>query len=328
VAPTQDFRDTAALGQPLRNVPPQPVRRDTSADGITTLGDYRLLAKLGNGGMGTVYRARQISRGRDVAVKVLFKNLAALPTFLHRFLREARLMAQLDHPNILRCFEVGEARGFHYIAMELIDGASLEVWRTRLGKLTVGDAVHVVLACARALQHAHDSGLVHRDTKPDNVLLTSGGTVKVADLGLAKVRDEEVSLTQTGTGAGTPMYMSPEQARNAKHVDGRSDIYSLGCMLYVLLTGVAPFDGNGILEIFRAKEKGTFPPARQLRPRVPEGLDRIISKMIARNPDQRHQSCADLIQDLEWQELAGPRLGFLSAARPKKTNLAVRGDPK
>jgi serine/threonine-protein kinase len=277
-----------------------------------TLGDYRLLKKLGSGSMGDVYKAREINQGRDVAVKVLYKHLAAIPSFLHRFHREARLMARLDHPNIVRCIEVGAAHGFHYLVMELIDGLSLEAWRARLGRLPVPDAVHIALACARALQHAHERNLVHRDVKPDNVLITSQGVVKVADLGLAKIRDEDVSLTQTGTGAGTPLYMSPEQARNAKHVDGRSDIYSLGCMLYGLLTGVLPFNGSGFLDIVQAKEKGVFPPARRLCSQVPDGLDRILARMITKNPDQRYQSCADLIQDLEWQELARPNLSFVS----------------
>src|SRR5207248_6262426 len=137
-------------------------------------------------------------------------------------------------------------------------------------------ALHIVLACAHALQHAHELKLVHRDIKPDNVLLTRKGVVKLADLGLAKAQDEDLSLTKTGTGAGTPLYMAPEQARDVKHVDHRSDIYSVGCMLYYFLTGKLPFTGETLVEVIDAKQKGKFTPARRLNADIPPRLDLII----------------------------------------------------
>jgi serine/threonine-protein kinase len=196
--------------------------------------------------------------------------------------------------------------------MEYVGGGSLQSWLDRLGKLCLGDAVHVVLACARALSSAHELNLVHRDVKPENILLSNEGVVKLADLGLAKALDD-VSLTQTGTGVGTPVYMAPEQATDAKHVDGRSDVYSLGCMFYHLLAGRPPFQGNGIVAILQAKIKGTYPPVRQLAPETPEAIEKILNQMIARLPEQRYQSCAELIEDLQWQDLAHPSLRFFAA---------------
>jgi serine/threonine-protein kinase len=278
---------------------------------LSVLGDFKLLKKLGQGGMGTVYKAHQQSLDREVAVKVLSKELAAKPAFVYRFLREARVMARLDHPNILRCYEVKEAHGFHYLAMEYVDGGSVEGWLKKLGRFSLGDALHIVLACARGLEHAHGQGLVHRDVKPDNILLTSKGIIKVADLGLAKATDDDLSMTKTGTGAGTPIYMAPEQARDVKHVDARCDIYALGSMLYNFLTGEAPFKGETLLELIEAKERGKFTPARRLNEDVPDRLDLILDKMLANKPEHRFASCAEVLKELEALGLQNERLSFL-----------------
>jgi serine/threonine-protein kinase len=278
---------------------------------IQSLGDYRLVKKLGAGGMGAVYKATQISLERDAAVKVLFKHLAEDPSFVERFQREARIMAKLDHPNVLRCYGVGEQHGWHFFAMEYIDGGSMESWLQKLGRLSVGDALYVIIACAEGLQHAHEQNMIHRDIKPDNILLTKKGVVKVADMGLAKAREgENVSLTRTGTGAGTPLYMSPEQARDAKHVDQRTDIYSLGCMLYTFLTGKQPFQGETYVELLEAKEKGKYPPAKKTNPEVPERLDLIIDKMLVKELKFRYESCAQVIKDLRELGLANKTLSF------------------
>jgi serine/threonine-protein kinase len=289
---------------------------DKSEEETTTLKDFRLLKKLGEGGMGTVYKAHQISLDRVVAVKVPFKHLAKDESFVQRFYREARIMAKLDHPNILRCFSVGEENGFHYLAMEFIDGASMQSWIKRLGKLSLGDALHVILACAEGLQHAHEQNMIHRDIKPDNIMVTNKGVVKVADMGLAKALTDDLNLSRTGTGAGTPYYMSPEQARDAKHVDGRSDIYALGTMLYCFLTGNPPFKGETYVELLLAKEAGKFPPARRSNSEIPERLDLIIDKMVAVKPEHRYKTCADVIRDLTALGLANPVLSFLPQAQP------------
>lgn len=317
---------TAAPGQPEQGRTPM-------------LGEYRLLKKLGSGGMGTVYLAKQERLDRLVALKVLSRELAGNPTFVQRFLREARVMARLDHPNILHCYDVGQTGGWHYLAMEYAEGGSVESWLQKLGRFSLADALHITLACARALQHAHEQNLVHRDVKPENLLLTAKGVVKLADLGLAKAQDDDLSLTRTGTGAGTPLYMAPEQARDVKHVDARCDIYALGCMLYRFLAGVLPFSGNTLVEVIEAKMRGKFTPLRQRNPEVPPRLDLIVDKMLAANPAHRYQSCAEVIRELEQLGLAGERLSFFpaggaappargpatvspAAARPTQTPLA------
>jgi serine/threonine-protein kinase len=264
--------------------------------------------------MGAVYLAHQPSLDREVALKILSREMAARGNFVERFYREARSMARLNHPNIVSCYAVGEDKGYHYLAMELIDGKSMQYWLDKLGKLSVADALHVGLRAAAALQFAHENGLIHRDIKPDNMLVTTKGVLKVSDMGLAKNVDEAMSMTQSGMGLGTPYYMPPEQARNAKHCDHRSDVYALGCTLYHLLSGALPFKGDNTLELIVNKEKGQFPPLRKLNPQVPERLDLVISKTIQKDPAHRHQSCADLIHDLESCARPSAALSFISGA--------------
>ncbi len=283
-------------------------RRPAPAGPLLSPDDFRVVRKLGVGAMGKVYLARQLSQNRDVALKILSRHLTRNRTFLKRFLREARVMARLDHPNIVRCYGLGTTKGRPFFAMEYADGGSLRQWLVRLGRFEVGDALYVLAACARALQHAHERGLVHRDVKPDNVLLTRFGVVKLADLGLAKALREDVSVTQTGHGAGTPVYMAPEQARNAKYVDRRSDIYALGCVLYDMLTGQLPFRGESALEVILAKFDGQFVPARRLNPAVPVPLERVLGRMLAPQPAWRYQNCGELLADLE--PLGVPRSGL------------------
>jgi serine/threonine-protein kinase len=304
---TEEYRPPQAGGAAPETSPTPPPQK------AATLESFRLLRKLGSGSMGTVYHARRVRDGRDVALKLIDRERARDAAFLERFYREARLLARLNHLHIVRCYGAGTARGWHALAMEYAGGGSLQAWLDRLGRFPVGDAVHVALACARALEHAHDLNLVHRDVKPENVLLTEEGLVKMADLGLAKALDDGVSVTQTGTAMGTPLYMAPEQATNAKHVDGRSDIYALGCMVYHLLAGRPPFAVEGLVNLLLAKEKGKYPPLRSLAPEAPAELEDILAKMLARRPEDRYQSCGELIADLEWLGLANPALSFLAA---------------
>jgi serine/threonine-protein kinase len=287
-------------------------RSEPGVQKTSVLGDFRLLAQLGSGGMGTVYRARQDSLGREVAVKVLAKELASRYGFVERFQREARLLTRLDHLHIIRCYAVGEAHGFHYLAMEYAAGGSVQTWMERIGQMGVGDAMHIALACALALGYAHEQGLVHRDIKPDNLLLTAEGTVKVADLGLAKASDEDVDLTQTGIGIGTPLYASPEQSRNAKQADARCDLYALGGVLYHMLAGMPAFGGGNFLEVIQAKQRGKFTALRHIRPDVPEPADKVIARLLARQPEKRYQSCEELIKDLQWYRLDSPSLSFFA----------------
>ncbi|MEZ6062603.1 MAG: serine/threonine-protein kinase [Planctomycetaceae bacterium] len=289
---------------------------------VRQVGDFSLVRKLGKGGMGEVWLARQVSLDRLVALKTLSKELAKKPDFVQRFLREARSMAKLDHVNVVKVYAVDSFKGLHFAAIEYIDGASVQDWLNKLEKLPVADAVHIAIVTAEALQHAHDLTMVHRDIKPDNILLTSKGVVKVADFGLAKVLDEDVSMTQSGTGLGTPLYMAPEQARSAKTVDHRSDIYALGATLYHLLTGKLPYGGGTTLELIIAKETGKYTPAKQLRPEIPEKLDLIIDKMMMKEPAHRYKSCAEVSRDLLALGIHSPALTFIDGAVPNSVGMS------
>ena len=291
---------------------------------VTQLGDFKLKKKLGKGGMGEVYLATQVSLDRLVAIKTLSKELAKNETFVKRFQREMKSMAKLDHTNIVKVYAVDSIKNLHFAAIEYVDGKSVQDWLDALQKLSIGDAVHITIACAEALRHAHETGTIHRDIKPDNVLVTKKGIVKVADFGLAKAMDnEDVSMTQSGSGLGTPLYMAPEQARDAKHVDQRADIYALGATLYHLISGALPFSGDSALQLILAKEKGKFVPIRQLVSGCPEKLSLIIDRMMAKEPSHRYSNCDDVINDLESLGIASPALTFLDGAVPVMSRRAV-----
>jgi serine/threonine-protein kinase len=282
---------------------------------LRTLGEYRILRLLGEGGMGAVYLGYHETEKRQVAIKVLNEQLSGYQASVDRFYREAKSGALLDHPNIVRNLTRGQDRGTgrHYLVLEYVDGPSAHVLLNQYGKLSVGDAVHIVLDIARALEHAHSRNIVHRDIKPDNILITVSGVAKLADLGLAKRTDEASHLTAARQGFGTPYYMPYEQAMNAKAVDGRSDIYALGATLYHLLTGEVPFPGTTHLEVVDKKNLGFFPSASSLNPLIPEVLDRVLEKMLAREPRDRYQTASELIVELERSNLAVPVPSFVDA---------------
>ena len=290
--------------------------KSPGASRVQQLGDFELKKKLGKGGMGEVFLARQISLDRIVALKTLSKELAKKKDFVARFEREAKSMAKIDHPNVVKIYAVDSYKGIHFAAIEYIDGQSVQRWLDHLGKFSVADSVLIAIVSAQALKHAHAQNMVHRDIKPDNMLVTKKGVVKVADFGLAKAMDEDVSMTQSGTGLGTPLYMAPEQARNAKHVDERVDIYALGATLYHMLTGKLPFTGNSALELIIAKDKGTHPTARSLRSEIPERLDLIIDKMMAKEPNHRYKNCDEVLKDLLTLGVHGDTLSFIEGAEP------------
>ncbi len=294
---------------------------------VQRLGDFELKKRLGKGGMGEVFLARQISLDRLVALKTLSKELAKKGDFVARFEREAKSMAKIDHPNVVKIYAVDSYKGIHFAAIEYIDGKSVQNWLDHLGRLSVADAVYIAIVSAGALQHAHSQNMVHRDIKPDNILITQKGIVKVADFGLAKAMDEDVSMTQSGTGLGTPLYMAPEQARNAKHIDERVDIYALGATLYHLLTGKLPFMANTALELILSKEKGTYPTARSLRSEIPERLDLIIDKMMAKDPNHRYKNCDEIINDLAALGVHGETLSFIEGATPIGKGLGGSATP-
>jgi len=284
---------------------------------LRQLGDYRLLRRLGEGGMGSVFLGYQEGDHRHVAIKVLPEHLAGNQAAIDRFYREAKSGALLNHPNIVRNVAVGQdqATGKHYLVMDFVDGPSALELLQRHGRLSVGDAVHIALDIARALEHAHSRNIVHRDIKPDNILITQSGVAKLTDLGLAKRTDEASHLTAARQGFGTPYYMPYEQALNAKHADGRSDIYALGATLYHLVAAVVPFQGVNHLEVVDKKNIGKYPLASSHNPAVPPALDGILARMLAREPADRYQTASELIVDLERSGLAAAVPSFVDPDR-------------
>lgn len=278
-----------------------------------TIVEHRVLRKLGEGGMGDVYLAYDQSKDRLVAIKLLWPHLADTPALVERFKREAEHSLLLNHPNIVRGLGSGfePIRRRHFLVMEYVDGPSVQSLLDQQGKFAIGDAVHIALGVARALQHAQSHNIVHRDIKPENILITKSGVPKLADLGLSKATDQVSNLTAARQGFGTPFYMPYEQAMSARNADGRSDIFALGATLYHMVTGQVPFKGENQIDVLERKEAGAYPPASLVNPEVPEALDNILDKMLARDPRDRYQTPSDLIVDLERARLAAPVLSFV-----------------
>ncbi|HEY5335241.1 MAG TPA: Stk1 family PASTA domain-containing Ser/Thr kinase, partial [Mycobacteriales bacterium] len=262
-------------------------------------GRYELGDELGFGGMAEVFQARDTRLGRDVAVKVLRADLARDPTFLQRFQREAQAAANLNHANIVGVYDTGEQDGVPYIVMELVAGRTLRDVIAEDGRLLPRRALEIVGEICAALDYSHRQGIVHRDIKPANVMLTPTGDVKVMDFGIARAASaSSATMTQTAQILGTAQYLSPEQARG-EHVDGRSDIYSTGCVLYELLTGVPPFQGESAVAVaYQHVREDPLPPS-QIDPDLPATLDAVVLKALAKNPANRYHSAADFKSDVD-----------------------------
>jgi serine/threonine-protein kinase len=326
-----------------RQADSDPPIRTSSGYYLRTLGEYRLLRRLGQGGMGSVYLAYEENQKAQVAIKVLADELANNPGYVERFYREAKSGALLNHPNIVRCIKAGRdaATGKHYLVLEYIDGPSAHGLLEKYGRLEIGDAIRIILDIARALEHAHSRNIIHRDIKPDNILITPSGVAKLADLGLAKRLDDSSQLTSLRQGFGSLYYIPMEQAYEAKQADGRSDIYALGATLYHLITGEVPFPGKNHLEIAEKKLEGRFAPASELNGDVTPVLDAIIAKALAREPADRYQLVSQMIVDLERSGLAAQVPSFvdpdlarrdplvranIAAAQPTQLDLSQRLD--
>lgn len=276
-----------------------------------TLGHFEIADKLGEGGMGVVYRARDTRLGRTVAIKLLRPEAVSDPDRTRRFLQEAKAASALTHPHIVTVHELGEdPKHGTWIAMELVDGESLRQ-RLERGRLPIGEALRVALEIARGLGAAHESGIVHRDVKPGNVMITKSGLVKVLDFGLAKLVGPErgaadsvsptlssPAATRLGVLLGTPAYMSPEQAEG-RAVDARSDVFSLGAVLYEMLTGRRPFDGASELSLLSSILRDTPPRVRGLRPEVDPRLESLVDRCLAKDPASRPASARELVPELE-----------------------------
>jgi len=260
---------------------------------------YEIDSVLGRGGMGTVYLANQTSMSRMVALKVLAPRHARDPKFIERFFREARAVAKLNHENIIAGIDVGEHKKLYYFAMEYVKGETVNEMISRKGAIAEKRAIDIAIQIARALEHADLHGLVHRDVKPQNIIMTEKGVAKLCDLGLAKTEDSEAHITRTGVSMGTPHYISPEQAKGQVDVDIRTDIYSLGATLYHMVVGEVPFVGSSPLVVMTKHITEEAPYPSDLNTKVSVGLSDVICKMMEKHPDERYQKPSELMVDLE-----------------------------
>ncbi len=260
-------------------------------------GRYELLELIGVGGMADIYKAKDITDDRTVAVKILKNEFAASEDFLRRFRNESKAIALLSHPNIVKIFDVGFTDKIQYIVMEYIDGITLTEYIARQGVLKWRDAVHFTTQVLRALQHAHDRGIVHRDVKSQNVMLLSDGTIKVMDFGIARF-NRETDKTMSEKAIGSVHYISPEQARG-EMTDEKSDIYSVGVMLYEMLTGEKPFDGENPVSIAIKHMQMTPKRITEINSSIPEGLEEITIKAMQKEPSKRYQTAGEMIKDIE-----------------------------
>jgi serine/threonine protein kinase len=261
---------------------------------------YEILRELGRGGMGAVYEARQLALQRIVALKILPPHLAGEEGFVARFQSEAIAAANVNHANIVQVFTAGESEGIEYIAMEFIEGETIQHRLKRLGRLPLTEALDIAYHVATALDHAwHTTQLIHRDVKPDNIFLAHNGTVKLGDFGLAKIlREGATSATVTGIVLGSAHFMSPEQARGARDLDARTDIYSLGCTLHYMMTGRTVFEGPDFLSVMYKHVNEAPAPLQTFLPHCPLGVNRLLTRMLAKEREQRPQSYAELIEEI------------------------------
>ena len=271
------------------------------------IGNYFILDKLGAGGMGVVFKARHRRLGRVVALKILAPSLASNPDVILRFRREVDAVSRLSHPNVIAAVDADEDRGVNFLAMDYVDGRDLQKLVAERGPLPVGQALDCVIQAARGLDAAHSAGIIHRDIKPGNLMLDGSGTVRVLDLGLARIieasqpsgRASGPALTQAYSYMGTVEFSAPEQAEDSRSVDGRADIYSLACTLYYLLTARPPFEGASVLKKLLAHQERPAPSLRSARPDVPAALDEFYLRMMAKRPADRPASMAEVVRGLE-----------------------------
>ena len=284
-------QEVSASPAPIAGLPPE----------LMSHSRYRIVRELGRGGMGVVYRAVQILMDRHVAIKVMNPNVLAYADALPRFQSEVKAAARLDHPNIVRAHDAEQVGGLHLLVMEYVEGTNLANLVQRKGPLPVALACHFVRQAALGLQHAFEQGMVHRDVKPQNLMVTPKGVVKILDFGLARLRGGQSrggGITEAGSFMGTPEYVSPEQAADARTADTRADIYSLGCTLYFLLTGRPPFVEDTPVKMVLAHIEKPPPSLTMVRPEVPPALAAVVGRMLAKNPTARYQQPVEVAQAL------------------------------
>ena len=271
-------------------------RLDEERKGIPGYSDFK---ELGKGAMAKVYRAKQRSLDRYVAVKILPQKFASNPQFIERFFREGQAAAKLNHPNIVQAFDVGQHRETYYFVMEYVDGRTVHDDITKHQRYKESTAVEVAIQVAEALEHAHERGLIHRDVKPKNIMITKSEVVKLADMGLARaMADKDVAEAEKGKAFGTPYYISPEQVMGLDSVGPQADIYSLGATLYHMVTGVVPYEGKDPSEVMKKHLKAELTPPDHVNPKLSAGISEVIEMMMAKKPGNRYKNCADLLLDL------------------------------
>ena len=260
---------------------------------------YQILGKLGAGAMASVYKARQLSLDREVAIKVLPKRLSENPEYVERFYKEGKAAARLNHNNIVQAIDVGSASGYHYFVMEYVKGRTVYDDLAKGKVYAESEALDIAIQIAEALQHAHERGLIHRDVKPKNIMLTEEGVAKLADMGLAReAEDQAAAQMEAGRAYGTPYYIAPEQIRGELDIDYRADIYSLGATLYHMVTGRVPFDAPTPSAVMHKHLKEVLVPPDHINPELSTGLAEVVEMMMAKNRDERYLTATGLLEDL------------------------------
>ncbi|MBN1788130.1 MAG: serine/threonine protein kinase [Sedimentisphaerales bacterium] len=278
------------------------VRKATkeSKDAAEHIPGYKILGKLGAGAMAIVYKAKQLSLDRIVAIKILPKRFSENPDYVMRFYKEGKAAAKLNHNNIVAAYDVGEAGGYHYFVMEYVEGKTLYEDLAQGKIFSEEEAIDIVTQVARALEHAHTRGLIHRDVKPKNIMINPGGIVKLADLGLARATDDvQMAKSEAGKAFGTPYYISPEQIRGEMDIDARSDIYSLGATLYHIVTGKVPFEASTPAEVMKKHIKEPLVPPDHINTSLSGGISEVIEVMMAKRKEDRYVSAEELLVDLD-----------------------------
>jgi serine/threonine protein kinase len=304
---------------------------------MQAIGNYDLMDKIAEGGMGTVYRGRNRLTGDIVAVKVVPPHMLTNPVVVKRFEQEYNVAKNIDHPNIVKALDFGQDDDKRFLVMEFVEGESLGQKLERDGKMSETEAIRIISQIAFGLAKAHLQGMIHRDVKPDNILITPLGVAKLTDLGLVKEVDAELNLTRTGRGLGTPHFMAPEQFRNAKKADARCDIYSLGATLYMMVTGQLPFESNGPLDAWMKKINNEIEDPRAVAPDLSERIDWAIRRAISVDPHHRPGTCLEFIEDLTGEstqrlatntDLDGPDYWYLVFTDEDDVTHSVKGTIK
>jgi serine/threonine-protein kinase len=270
-----------------------------SKDAAHQIPGYQILGKLGAGAMAVVYKAKQMSLNRTVAIKVLPKRFTENPEYVQRFYKEGQAAGKLNHNNIVQAIDVGEAGGYHYFVMEYVEGKTIYDDLAAGKVFSEEEALDIIIQVARALNHAHKNGLIHRDVKPKNIMINTEGVVKLADMGLARATtDIEAAQSEAGKAYGTPYYISPEQIRGKIDIDERADIYGLGATLYHMVTGRVPFMAEDPSDVMRKHLKEQLIPPDHINTSLSGGLSEVIEVMMAKNKEDRYDSCEELLEDL------------------------------